>query len=183
MFIYQPELLNSNHLILTYIYCNKIIEIRPLLFNLCSLPESCDFELSQIILLTSFRDPSECLLQVKFSEMTLDQFRMLQTLEREPQEELTNQIFDASPAPGRQPFENGSGGNRRENPHKHLLYKPTFSQLNSYLASSFRELAPNGALLLYISADGDRGVPSKHADDCELHEKRVEQFLFRRSLK
>lgn len=44
------------------------------------------------------------LLQVKFSELTLDMFRMLQTLEREPQEDLTNQIYDASPAPGRQPF-------------------------------------------------------------------------------
>ena len=43
-------------------------------------------------------------LQVKFSELTLDMFRMLQTLEREPQEDLTNQIYDASPAPGRQPF-------------------------------------------------------------------------------
>ena len=29
---------------------------------------------------------------------------MLQTLEREPQEELTNQIYDASPAPGRTPI-------------------------------------------------------------------------------
>lgn len=42
-------------------------------------------------------------LQVKFSELTLDMFRMLQTLEREPQEEST-QLFDASPAPGRIPF-------------------------------------------------------------------------------
>ena len=41
---------------------------------------------------------------MKFSELTLDMFRMLQTLEREPQEDLTNQIYDASPAPGRQPF-------------------------------------------------------------------------------
>ena len=44
------------------------------------------------------------LLQVKFSELTLDMFRMLQSLEREPQEDLSNQIYDASPAPGRQPF-------------------------------------------------------------------------------
>ena len=47
------------------------------------------------------------LLQVKFSELTLDMFRMLQTLEREPQEDLTNQIYDASPAPGRTPFVSG----------------------------------------------------------------------------
>ena len=42
--------------------------------------------------------------QVKFSELTLDMFRMLQTLEREPQEELNNQIYDASPATGHMPF-------------------------------------------------------------------------------
>lgn len=29
---------------------------------------------------------------------------MLQTLEREPQEDLTTQLYDTSPAPGRQPF-------------------------------------------------------------------------------
>ncbi len=37
--------------------------------------------------------------QVKFSELTLDMFRMLQTLEREPQEDLA-QIYDASPVAG-----------------------------------------------------------------------------------
>ena len=31
-------------------------------------------------------------------------FHMLQTLEREPQEDFTNQIFDASPASSRLPF-------------------------------------------------------------------------------
>ena len=44
-----------------------------------------------------------CSEQVKFSELTLDMFRMLQTLEREPQEDLV-QMYDASPAPGRVPF-------------------------------------------------------------------------------
>lgn len=96
--------------------------------------------------------------QVKFSELTLDMFRMLQTLEREPQEDTT-QLYDASPAPGRVPFpENGGTGDsrpgKRENPHKYLLYKPTFSQLFVFLASGFKELPPNGVLLLYVSADG-----------------------------
>ena len=40
--------------------------------------------------------------QVKFSELTLDMFRMLQTLEREPQEDLTH-MYDVSPGPGRLP--------------------------------------------------------------------------------
>lgn len=51
----------------------------------------------------STRDYSH-FLQVKFSELTLDMFRMLQTLEREPQEDLNTQFTDASPAPGRIPF-------------------------------------------------------------------------------
>ncbi|XP_064649107.1 protein SCAI-like isoform X2 [Lineus longissimus] len=112
--------------------------------------------------------------QVKFSELTLDMFRMLQTLEREPQEDLNNQLYDASPAPGRPPFglslgvsfggENGDRINKRDNPHKYLLYKPTFSQLNAFLASGFKELPPNGAMLLYISADGSLRN-TKHGDD------------------
>ncbi|XP_041368658.1 protein SCAI-like [Gigantopelta aegis] len=113
-----------------------------------------------------------CHEQVKFSELTLDMFRMLQTLEREPQEDLTNQIYDASPAPGRQPFTfmrpgpsgQENGDHRRENPHKYLLYKPTYGQLNTFLASAFKELPPSGAMILYISADGCLGN-AKHTDD------------------
>ena len=38
-----------------------------------------------------------------------------------------------------------SGGlNKRDNPHKYLLYKPTFSQLFTFLASGFKELPPTG---------------------------------------
>ncbi|KAL3871080.1 hypothetical protein ACJMK2_039100 [Sinanodonta woodiana] len=116
------------------------------------------FTLQEIIIV------GNCHEQVKFSELTLDMFRMLQTLEREPQEDLTNQIFDASPAPGRPPFENGDKPGKRENPHKYLLYKPTYSQLNTFLSSGFKELPPNGAMLLYISADGCLGN-AKHTDD------------------
>ncbi|XP_012944072.1 protein SCAI [Aplysia californica] len=105
-----------------------------------------------------------CHEQVKFSELTLDMFRMLQTLEREPQDDLTNQIYDTSPAPGRTPFENGDRTNKRDNPHKYLLYKPTYGQLNTFLASAFKELPPNGAMVLYISADGCPGN-QKHTDD------------------
>ena len=63
--------------------------------------------------------------------------------------------------------ENGDRPSKRENPHKYLLYKPTYSQLNTFLASGFKELPPNGALLLYISADGCLGN-AKHTDDGKL---------------
>lgn len=53
---------------------------------------------------------------------------------------------------------------KRDNPHKYLLYKPTFSQLFTFLASGFKELPPAGAMLLYLSADGCLGN-AKHTDD------------------
>ncbi|KAK8379515.1 hypothetical protein O3P69_019444 [Scylla paramamosain] len=53
---------------------------------------------------------------------------------------------------------------KRENPHKYLLYKPTFSQLMVFLASGFKELPANGAMLLYISADGAY-TSAKHPQD------------------
>ncbi|RWS28592.1 protein SCAI-like protein [Leptotrombidium deliense] len=104
--------------------------------------------------------------QVKFSELTLDMFRMLQALEREPQEDI-NQLFDTSPALGRMTTFPENGDHRslkRENPHKYLLYRPTFSQLFVFLASGFKELPPTGVLLLYLSADG--AFPNvKHPED------------------
>uniref|UniRef100_H3BG28 Suppressor of cancer cell invasion n=1 Tax=Latimeria chalumnae TaxID=7897 RepID=H3BG28_LATCH len=88
-----------------------------------------------------------CNNQVKFSELTVDMFRMLQTLEREPTA-LAPQLSK----PGLQdPTEKST---KRENPHKYLLYKPTFSQLYSFLSTSFKELPANSVLLVYLSATG-----------------------------
>uniref|UniRef100_A0A1I8HEB9 Protein SCAI n=1 Tax=Macrostomum lignano TaxID=282301 RepID=A0A1I8HEB9_9PLAT len=163
-----------------------------------------------------------CAEQAKFSELTLDMFRMLQTLEREPQSQQQQQQqqqqhhphhqystdaagivasgFDSPlgavaggvvSASGHRLYkqhsngsEYGRGGSavvrqqlqlvggssasassRRENPHKYLLYKPSLAQLNAFLASGFKELPADGVLMLYLSADGDRGAPSKLADD------------------
>uniref|UniRef100_A0A1I8ILD7 Protein SCAI n=2 Tax=Macrostomum lignano TaxID=282301 RepID=A0A1I8ILD7_9PLAT len=58
-----------------------------------------------------------------------------------------------------------SASSRRENPHKYLLYKPSLAQLNAFLSSGFKELPADGVLMLYLSADGDRGAPSKLGDD------------------
>ncbi|EHH59700.1 hypothetical protein EGM_09880, partial [Macaca fascicularis] len=85
--------------------------------------------------------------QVKFSELTVDMFRMLQALEREPMN-LASQMNK----PGMQ--ESADKPTRRENPHKYLLYKPTFSQLYTFLAASFKELPANSVLLIYLSATG-----------------------------
>lgn len=95
--------------------------------------------------------------QVKFSELTLDIYRLLQVLEREPPAK------DA-PAREREAYEREVA--HRPNPHKHLLYRTSCSQLVTFLATSLKELADNNnsssssnnnnssaAMLLYLSAD------------------------------
>ena len=102
--------------------------------------------------------------QIKFSELTLDMFRMLQALEREPQDDQRSssgtRSFAGNPLmPGPGPVPPGATGDTsrplgRDNPHKYLLYKPTIHQLLVFLSCGFKELPPNGVLLLYLSADG-----------------------------
>ena len=117
--------------------------------------------------------------QTKFSELTLDMFRILQALEREPQEDNTTRMHnDQSPASTRmRQYQTGLPGQPnsaqgmmgilpnsiqqqnsmifdRSNPHKYLLYKPTIHQLLVFLSCGFKELPANGVLLLYLSADG-----------------------------
>lgn len=116
--------------------------------------------------------------QVKFSELTVDMYRILQILEREPneqQQQLQQQAMQqqmnispnhqayASTTQGSQTksfnllarptFNNGHQG-IKGSPHKYLLFRPTFSQLFLFLASGFKELPQHGVLLLYLSADG-----------------------------
>ncbi|KAJ3024739.1 UNVERIFIED_CONTAM: hypothetical protein HDU68_007816 [Siphonaria sp. JEL0065] len=97
--------------------------------------------------------------QIKFSELTLDMYRMLQSLEREP-------TANARGGGGMQPpsdamavdGENGEGEKniKRTNPHKYLLYRPTLAQLLLYVATAYKDINENSALLLYVSADGSK---------------------------
>uniref|UniRef100_W5MCE5 Suppressor of cancer cell invasion n=1 Tax=Lepisosteus oculatus TaxID=7918 RepID=W5MCE5_LEPOC len=88
-----------------------------------------------------------CANQVKFSELTIDMFRMLQALEREPVNLATQMNKPGTLETSEKPA-------KRENPHKYLLYKPTFSQLYTFLSASFKELPANSVLLIYLSATG-----------------------------
>ncbi|XP_058843123.1 protein SCAI [Acipenser ruthenus] len=88
-----------------------------------------------------------CSNQVKFSELTIDMFRMLQALEREPVNLATQMNKPGMLDPSEKPA-------KRENPHKYLLYKPTFSQLYTFLSAAFKELPANSVLLMYLSATG-----------------------------
>ncbi|KAM9841417.1 protein SCAI [Aulostomus maculatus] len=96
-----------------------------------------------------------CNSQVKFSELTIDMFRMLQALEREPVNLATQTSKQGTLEPNEKPA-------KRENPHKYLLYKPTFSQLFTFLSASFKELPANSVLLVYLSATGV--FPVGHSD-------------------
>ncbi|KAI4816245.1 hypothetical protein KUCAC02_008578 [Chaenocephalus aceratus] len=160
-----------------------------------------------------------CNNQVKFSELTIDMFRMLQALEREPvnlatqtskqgalgpsaecprapqqsvpgplsresqgpsaecprapQQRVPGPLSRVSQGPSAEcprapqqrvpgPHEPNEKPAKRENPHKYLLYKPTFSQLYTFLSASFKELPANSALLVYLSATGV--FPTGHSD-------------------
>ncbi|ORZ24556.1 hypothetical protein BCR42DRAFT_446487 [Absidia repens] len=120
--------------------------------------------------------------QIKFSELTLDMYRMLQSLEREPISSSSNKIGakdlqhprdhtstlatekkDANgPSNANSPTNAYSlqhdkghhGSSKRMNPHKYLLYRPTFTQLLVYIATAFKDTGDNAVMLLYISADG-----------------------------
>ncbi|XP_038216942.1 protein SCAI [Zerene cesonia] len=99
--------------------------------------------------------------QAKFSELTIDMYRILQVLEKEPIGPAPQILNEDIPphGPPLAPHSTQRGyvvgdSFRRDNPHKYLLFKPTALQFLVYLASSCNDLPPNGAILLYISADG-----------------------------
>lgn len=105
---------------------------------------------------------SYCHNEVKFAELTLDTFRMLQCLEWEPCGSFSLNIAPDS-------SNNGMGPNRMNlqqdirdpalppNPHKVILYRPTITYFLVVLATICEELPPDGILLIYLSASGEIG--------------------------
>ncbi|KAJ1885654.1 hypothetical protein LPJ81_006857, partial [Coemansia sp. IMI 209127] len=43
---------------------------------------------------------------------------------------------------------------KRANPHKYVLYQPSFSHIQVYIASAFKEIGDQGCVLLYLSSEG-----------------------------
>lgn len=104
--------------------------------------------------------------EVKFSELTLDTFRMLQCLEWEP-----SGSFYQSPG-----TKLGASAHTRTNhsqdivdhtlppnPRKAVLYRPSVTHFVAVLATICEELPPDGVLLLYLSASGRRSPISLSA--------------------
>ncbi|KAL7668974.1 hypothetical protein ACOME3_009650 [Neoechinorhynchus agilis] len=89
--------------------------------------------------------------QVKVSELTINMFRILQTIERAPQ------IYDGTEIGFRKTLsstEDEDAPQCRLNPRKLLLYKPSISSLLAGIATTFRDCQPYGVLLVYIAALG-----------------------------
>lgn len=129
--------------------------------------------------------------QVKYSELSIDMYRILQVLEREPNEQqlYNQQQQQLNNSPNHQIYASCGGNNQSQtksftmlsrpsfnnqqnlpgglkgSPHKYLLFKPSFSQLFLFLASGFKELPQNGVLLLYLSADGSFGHMITDSDE------------------
>ncbi|KAF1806505.1 hypothetical protein FB192DRAFT_1272735 [Mucor lusitanicus] len=113
--------------------------------------------------------------QIKFSELTLDMYRMLQSLEREPfvlhpsvaaaTKNKSTETSDKTKEASKDEQGNPAAEKmlKRSNPHKYLLYRPSLSQLLVYISTAFKDTSDNSALLLYLSADGcaypDQTVP------------------------
>ncbi|XP_026498595.1 protein SCAI [Vanessa tameamea] len=106
---------------------------------------------------------------VKFSELTIDMFRMLQNLEWEIDVPIKDPSVDSPHASGetsKTPKRIGVpcvGGN--VNPHKYLLFKPSACQVVTYVASTINELPQKGVLLIFISADGYHPHQNTHPEN------------------
>ncbi|KAL4199754.1 hypothetical protein AMTRI_Chr03g52850 [Amborella trichopoda] len=103
--------------------------------------------------------------EVKFAELNLDLFRMLQCLEWEPSgsfypkrlvESSESSCGEAGAAvPKRFSYIEGLVDHSLPpNPRKAILYRPAATQFISVLAAIWEDLAPDGILLIYLSAAG-----------------------------
>uniref|UniRef100_A0A803Q4A2 RNase H type-1 domain-containing protein n=1 Tax=Cannabis sativa TaxID=3483 RepID=A0A803Q4A2_CANSA len=95
--------------------------------------------------------------EVKFSEVTLDTFRMLQCLEWEPcgsfyQSNLTKNGQNGPSAAPKDILD----PTLPPNPRKAVLYRPSITHFLAVVATICEELPPDGILLIYLSASGAR---------------------------
>ncbi|KAL6557403.1 hypothetical protein OROMI_017753 [Orobanche minor] len=137
--------------------------------------------------------------EVKFSELTLDTFRMLQSLEWEP----TGSFYQASIAPssgtGSGASQNGASGSSRvnqditdptlpPNPRKAILFRPSVTHFIAgliflqVLGTVCEELPSDGILLIYVSASGNSAhatsSPSRAGSSIGYTENMVRGFQF-----
>ncbi|KAG6717482.1 hypothetical protein I3842_04G102200 [Carya illinoinensis] len=161
---------------------STFMDVRPLrycaMFDLhpASLPYVTCFHAKKVLkfqdaLLTSYHQN-----EVKFAELTLDTFRMLQCLEWEPSGSFYQKRPVESNGNGTSIDHSGASGlininlnadmtdpNLTPNPRKAILYRPSVAHLIAVMATISEELPPDGVMLLYLSASGKAGPSSNIA--------------------
>ncbi|XP_057980330.1 uncharacterized protein LOC131166089 isoform X2 [Malania oleifera] len=108
--------------------------------------------------------------EVKFSELTLDTFRMLQCLEWEPSGSFYQSRVSPSGGASTSIGQNGVSGPSRinysqeitdptlpSNPRKAVLYRPSITHFIAVLATICEELPSDGILFIYLSTSGRVG--------------------------
>ncbi|KAK6923369.1 Protein SCAI [Dillenia turbinata] len=108
--------------------------------------------------------------EVKFAELTLDTFRMLQCLEWEPSGSFYQNRPVESHENGAVTDYSGTSGlidinlaadltdpTLPPNPRKAVLYRPSATHLIAVLATLCEELPPDSVMLIYLSASGKAG--------------------------
>ncbi|PIN10461.1 hypothetical protein CDL12_16945 [Handroanthus impetiginosus] len=155
---------------------SAVLNTRPLRYtpmldsHPASLPYVARFHAKRLLkfrdaLLTSYHRN-----EVKFAEITLDTFRMLQCLEWEP----CGSFYQKHPVESR---ENGvpadhsvtsglidinlmadmTDPNLPPNPKKAVLYRPSVTQLIAVIAAACEQLPPDSVMLIYLSTSGNSG--------------------------
>eukprot|EP00794_Sanderia_malayensis_P015914 gene15914-17514_t len=113
-----------------------------------SLKDNSKLRLQEVVIVAN------CEKQIKFSELTLDMFRFLQCIEKEPENLRSYKIkIPNGDSQEGKIMEEPIFADSTKNPHKYLLYKPSFGQLITFLSASFKDLPHNGIMMLYLSAD------------------------------
>lgn len=150
-----------------------VIRVRPLRYcamfdsHPASLPYVARFHAKKILklrdaLLTSYHRN-----EVKFTEITLDTFRMMQCLEWEPSGSFYQKNPVESHENGALPNQSGTSGlidinlvadmtdpTLPPNPKKAIFYRPSVTQLIAVIAMTCDELPPESVMLIYLAASG-----------------------------
>ncbi|CAA0831180.1 Protein of unknown function (DUF3550/UPF0682 [Striga hermonthica] len=135
-----------------------------------SLPSVARFHAKRLLkfrdaLLTSYHRH-----EVKFAELTLDTFRMLQCLEWEPCGSFYQKLSVESRENGILADHSATSGlidmnliadmldtNLPPNPKKAILYRPSVTHLLAVMATICEELPPDSVMLIYLSTSGISG--------------------------
>lgn len=106
--------------------------------------------------------------EVKFTDLTLDTFRMLQCLEWEPCGSFAlNNGYSAQDESGPNLLKDLRDAVLPPNPLKTVLYRPSVPHFLTVLATKCEELPVNGMMLIYLSAAGEMGTSGLGPDTGE----------------